>query len=51
MFLPLDILFEYCIEYITFGLLYAILDSLLGYFLEEFKALQITANGVFVIVD
>ena len=48
MFLPLDILLEYWIEHVPFGLLYVML---LGYSTGEFQALQLIVFAAFGAVD
>ena len=47
----LDIRLEYWIERVTFGLLYAILHSLLGCSTGEFQALQLIVLIAFGAVD
>ena len=51
MFLPLDILFEYWIDHITFGLFIPGLDSPLGYSTGVFRALQLIVLARFDAVD
>ena len=51
MFPPLRILLEYWIEYVSFGLLYVILHSLLGYSTGEFQAFQLIVIAAFGAVD
>ena len=47
MFLPLDILFEYWIEHVTFGLLLSSLAYLLGYSTGKSQVLQLIVLAVF----
>ena len=51
MFLPLDILFEYWIEHVSFGLLYVMFTFLLEYSTGEFQALQLIVLVAFGAVD
>ena len=51
MFPPLRILLEYWIEYVSFGLLYVILHSLLGYSTGEFQVFQLIVMAAFGAVD
>ena len=51
MFLPLDILFEYWMEHVTFGIFVSCLDSLLAYSTGELQALQLIVLVVCVAVD
>ena len=51
MFLAMDILLEYWIEYVSFGILYARLHSLLEYSTGEFQALQLIVLAAFGAVD
>ena len=46
MFLPLDFPFEHSIEHVTLGLLYAMLDSLLGYSTGYLQALQLILHSL-----
>ena len=47
----MDFIFEYWIEHVTFGLLYVMLDSPLGYYRGEFQALQLIVLAVFGAMD
>ena len=51
MFLSLDIILEYWIEHVVFGLLYAMFAFLLGLSTGEFQALQLFVLAVFGTVD
>ena len=46
MFTPLDILFEYWIEHVTFGHVYAMLGFSIWIFYREFQALQLIIGDV-----
>ena len=50
-YLPLDILLEYWIEHVFFGILMSCLHSLLGYSTGEFQALQLIVLAAFGAVD
>ena len=51
MFLSLDILLEYWIEYVSFGLLYVMFTIPLGYSTGGFQALQLIVIAAFGAVD
>ena len=51
MFPPIELLFDYWIEHVIFGLLYVILHSLVGISTGEFQALQLIVIAAFGAVD
>ena len=51
MFLPLDILLEYWIEHVSFGLLYVMFTFPTRIFSGEFQALQLIVLAAFGVVD
>ena len=53
MFLPMDFVFEYLIEHVTFGLKHqvSILDFLQGYYTGEFQTSQLIVRSMFGAVD
>ena len=51
MVTPLDILFEYWIEHVTFGHVYAMFGFSIWIFYREFQALQLIVSAVIGDVD
>ena len=51
MFLPLNILFEYCMEHVTFGLIYVMFRFFARIFYKGVQALQVIVLGVLDAVD